>query len=108
MCSVAIQNFLNDVRSAIDHNKFYPINRHKNMQTLSSLGISWETAKDEIYTLTAADYYCGPKVDRDYPTSDYFWEFKKKIGNDVIYIKLKVLYQTDDSIRVVSFHFDEK
>lgn len=106
MCSVAIQKVLKDLRFAIDHGKFYPIDRFKNSQTLSSLGISWEDAKAEIYTLTAADYHCGPKVDRDRPESDHLWEFKKRINGDVIYIKFKILYQTNGSIRVISFHFD--
>lgn len=102
-----VQKILSDMRYAIDNKKFYPIDRQKNLKTLSYLGISWDVAKDEIYNLKEEDYKSGPSVDRDYPSSDYFWIFKKKIDGNVIYIKFKVLYQDDGGVRVVSFHIDE-
>lgn len=107
MGSVATQKILDDMRTAIENNKFYPISRKKNMKTLALLGIPWEVAKDEIYELKESDYFSGPKVDRDYPTSDFFWEFKKNIDGHLIYIKFKVLYQEDGGVRVVSFHLDK-
>lgn len=107
MDSVAIQKILKDLRTAIDNNKFYPINRRKNIQTLALLGICWEDAKEEIRELKESDYFCGPKVDRDYSQSDFLWEFKKTINGYPIYIKFKVLYQEDGGVRVVSFHLDK-
>ena len=104
--SDAIRKILNDMRTAIDNKKFYPINRKKNMDTLAILGIPWEVARDEIYQLKESDYYCGPKVDRDFPEKDLLWEFKKDIDGHIIYIKFKVLYQGDGGVRVVSFHLD--
>ena len=65
------------MRDAIDANKFIHINRSKNIRTLAMLGLTWEDVKAEIYTLTELDYYCGPMLDYDAPTSDHFWEFKK-------------------------------
>lgn len=103
----AIQKILKDMRDAIDNGKFYPIDRDKNMRTLALLGIPWEVAKEEIYELTEADYFCGPKVDRDYPTTDFLWEFKKDIDGHIIYIKFKVLYQEDGGVRVLGFHLDK-
>ena len=70
-------------------------------------GLTWEDAKAEIYTLTTDDYFQGPSVDRNFPTSDRLWVFKKKIDGESIYIKFKVLYMEDGSVRVVSFHIDE-
>lgn len=63
--------------------------------------------KEEIYDLKEEDYKSGPSVDRDDPSSDHFWVFKKKVDGNSIYIKFKVLYQKDGGVRVVSFHIDE-
>ena len=97
----------NKLRWAIDMGKFQTVSRRKNLQTLAMLGLTWEDAKAEIYTLTINDYFQGPSVDRNFPTSDRLWVFKKKIDGESIYIKFKVLYMEDGSVRVVSFHIDE-
>lgn len=102
-----VQKILSDMRYAIDNKKFYPIDRDKNLNTLALLGISWGAVKEEIYNLKEEDYICGPSVDRDDPSSDFFWIFKKKIDGNLIYVKFKVLYQEDGGVRVVSFHIDE-
>ena len=108
MGSAAIKKILADMRAAIDSNKFLPVTRKKNLDTLAKMGISWSDAKDAIYTLTEREYRRGPMVDRDDVPSDYFWEFKKQIDGEIIYIKFKVLYQEDGSVKLVSFHIDEK
>ena len=104
---LAIQKVLTDMRCAIDSNKFQPVDRSKNLATLAKLGITWQDAKDAIYTLTDKEYRRGPMLDLDDPSSDHFWEFKKRIDSEVIYIKFKVLYQEDGSVKLVSFHIDE-
>lgn len=103
----AIETILRDLQLAIDMGKFQPIFRRKNLETLAMLGLTWEDAKAEIYTLTADDYFQGPSVDRNFPASDRLWVFKKRIDGESIYIKFKVLYMEDGSVRVVSFHIDE-
>ena len=85
-----VQKILSDMRYAIDNKKFYPINRRKNLDTLAHLGISWDAAKEEIYDLKEEDYKSGPSVDRDDPSSDHFWVFKKKVDGNSIYIKFLV------------------
>lgn len=105
--SAAIQKILQDMRSAIDQNKFIPNNRRKNMITLTQMGLTWKDAKNEIYALTEADYCKGPSMDYNDPTSDFVWVFKKRIESELLYIKFKVLYQTDGSVKVMSFHIDE-
>lgn len=105
--SAEISKILNDMRDAIDSNKFIPIKRTKNKNTLAQLGWTWTNVKSEIYTLTIAEYYSGPDIDRDFPQTDKFWIFKKIIDGQTIYIKFKVLYQEIGQVKVVSFHFDE-
>ena len=102
-----INKILTDMRYAIDQNKFIPIQRRKNLDTLAQLGLTWQDAKDEIYTLTDREYIKGPETDWDRPSTDSLWIFKKRIESDMIYIKFKVQYQEDGSIKLVSFHLDE-
>lgn len=104
---VDIQQVLSDLRTAIDAGKFQPIPRQKNKNTLARLGLTWQDAKDEIYELEPRHYYQGPSTDRDRPTSDKFWVFKKCVEGEVLYIKFKVLYQEDGGVKLVSFHIDE-
>ena len=108
MASLAeIQKILGDMRTAIDSGKFQPIHRRKNLDTLARLGITWADAKEEIYALSASHYRRGPMEDRDIPGSDHFWEFKKRVMGEMIYIKFKVMYQEDGRVKTVSFHLDE-
>lgn len=101
-----IDKILLDMRNAIDSDKCIPIYRRKNLETLSTLGITWSDAITEIYSLTSSDYFSGPDIDRDMPTTDKLWVFKKYIYGDIIYIKLKVEYQINGEMRIVSFHID--
>ena len=105
--SAEIQKALADMRTAIDSGKFQPINRTKNKDTLAALGLTWKDAKEEIYSLSERHYRRGPMEDRDDPETDFFWEFKKNVDGNVIYIKFKVMYQEDGRVKVVSFHLDE-
>lgn len=106
MATNTIDDVLRDMRDAIDKNKFLPIDRTKNLRTLSILGITWQHAKDEIYELTSGDYVSGSEIDRNYPSSDMLWKFKKIVNGNVIYIKFKVLYQENGEVKVISFHID--
>ena len=101
-----VSAFLEDVRKGINAGKFIPVNRRKNLYSLAYIGITWDDAKEEIYGLSVGDYISGPETDRDDPSSDYFWKFKKYVAGHLFYIKLKVLYQNDKSVKAVSFHID--
>lgn len=102
-----VEAFLEEMRVAIKFGKVNFVDRPKNMNTLTKLGWMPEDAIDEIETLTYDEYKNGPEIDRKYPTSDKLWVFKKEIEGENFYIKLKVEHQVDDSLRVLSFHFDE-
>jgi hypothetical protein len=104
---IDVDAFLLDVRKAIKNKNYTPQNRDKNINTLSQLGITWKDAIDEIYELSYSNYIKGPETDRDRPNSDSFWMFKKHVLGNVIYIKLKIRYQQNKSLLVLSFHFDE-
>lgn len=94
------------MRSAIDNDNYTLIPRRKNLNTLARLGIMLPDALDEIYALTSLDYFSGPDIDRDIPCSDKLWTFKKYIYGENIYIKLKVEYQENKQVKIISFHID--
>ena len=73
-----VEHILSDMRKAISDGKFLPVNRKKNLDTLTQLGLTWPDAKDEIYHLEFRHYHSGPETDRDDPLSDQLWIFKKR------------------------------
>ena len=103
-----VEKVLNDMRDALQHEKFSFVRRIKNMDTLSALGILISDVRDELLDLSFSDYISGPEVDYDLPKSDRLWIFKRNVSGQVIYIKFKVEYQTDGKVKVISFHFDER
>jgi hypothetical protein len=102
-----VENMLHDMREALAQGKYNFIKRSKNMESLTQLGLVPSDIIDEINELTYADYISGPETDRDRPDDDKLWIFKKRVISEVFYIKLKVEYQTDKGVRVLSFHIDE-
>lgn len=74
---------------------------------MTALGLTWEDAKEEIYSLKTQNYISGPEPDRNRPGSDMLWIFKKTVLGNVLYIKFKVEYLCDGSVKVISFHLDE-
>lgn len=102
-----IERVLEDMREAIQAGKFVFVERRKNIDTLTELGLLPDDIRDELMDLSCSEYIKGPEEDRDRKQADYFWVFKKKISGQVIYIKFKVEYQIDGGVKVVSFHIDE-
>lgn len=101
-----IELVLSDMRQAIRSNCCFLVPRKDNLNTLAQLGISSKDAFEEIIQLTYTDYFQGPMTDRDRPTEDALWVFKKTIQNEVVYIKFKIEYQKDGGAKFISFHID--
>lgn len=101
-----VEQFLSDMRLSIDANLFIPVNRKKNLVTLSQLGITWNDAKAHIRSMTYANYINGPESDYDPSEPDPLWVFKIKIDNDTIYVKIKICYASIGEVKALSFHFD--
>lgn len=101
-----IEKVLADMRIAINNHKCTLVPRRINMDSLARLGILAADVLSEMYTLTSADYVSGPLVDRDAPSSDCLWVFKKSVCGNIIYIKFKVIYQINGDVIIVSFHID--
>ena len=99
--------FLKSVWNAIEKGKIIPINRDKNINSLAKLGITWSDALSYLKKLRYTDYCKGPSVDRDQPDSDYMWVFKTYIESEIVYIKMKVLYQKNNELKIINFHIDD-
>lgn len=85
-----IKNFLTQAKKLLFLGKYQFIPRKKNIDSLTSLGLTLQDAQEELLDLQISDYYKGPKKDLDPNKSGYIWEFKKNIEENVIYIKLKI------------------
>lgn len=102
-----VEKILADMRHALLKRKLDVVCREKNMETLSSMGLLFSDVASTMYALTYNEYIKEPEVDRRYPKSDKLWVFKTKLDNQIIYIKFKILYQKDGSVKTLSFHIDE-
>jgi len=99
--------FLQQIRDAIDTgNVEFAGGRQKNIKTLAALGILPDDMYDEIKNLSITDYYRGPLLDENEPDEDMYWAFRKAVGCELIYIKLKIKDREGKRLFVMSFHFD--
>lgn len=101
-----VENFLKDVRCAIDNGNAYFIKRKSTVATFRKVGCTRQDALDVIYNLTYDEYYRGPKEHYDDPNEDYLWEFKTQYEYFYLYIKVQVRYQKDSGLCIYSFHID--
>ncbi len=79
------------------------IPRPENIKSLAELGLTKRNQRDEILSLTPADYCEGPEMDKDKPGE--IWVFGKQIGGKEVYIKLKIAKAGKEKIaKCISFH----
>ncbi len=78
------------------------IEREKNMQTITELGISIAQAVNVILELTYKNYVKGPSLDRDRPGQNV-WEFGCYLDNNELYIKLSNNFKYGIA-KCISFH----
>ena len=80
--------------------------RHKNTQALLNLEISAKEREKVLDSLTARDYYRGPKPDMVNVGGEY-WEFGKKVKGKEVYIKISMGYD-EEAVACFSFHKAER
>ena len=81
------------------------VERHKCLDTLARLGMTIPQAKSEIMSLTYEDYCKGPELDTE--RGGDFWTFGKVINGEVIFIRLKVVFDFNLA-KCQSFHIAER
>lgn len=88
--------------------KYVFVPRKKNLQSLSSYGLTIVDAKNEIIGLVVKDYYKGPKQDFDSAQPGDIWEFKKDVDGKQFYVKLKIQDRNGEAVlKCLSFHEDD-
>ena len=81
----------------------------KNVDGLLQLGINATMRNDYLLQLTPEDYCEGPKDDDDASREGKSWIFGMKIGDQEVYIKLKVVGEEPfDRAICLSFHPAER
>ena len=86
-------------------NKFQFVFRKKNLDAITSLGITIIVAKEIILGLTPDNYCQGPDQDRDKPHSN-LWVFETDFDGKKLYIKLSDNFSYDIA-KCISFHQKE-
>ncbi len=85
---ININGFLYQFKFFATSTGFRFLERDKNMETLSSLGITEQQALEEIICqLTPTDYSSGPSQDQNFPKHNV-WIFGYKYEDIELYIKL--------------------
>ena len=101
-----VEGFLEMVRDAIDRNCYTFIPRSKNRITMSRYGLLPTDITDEIYKLTYNNYIEGPEPDHDPNEEDPVWVFKSFVIDTLFYIKIKIVINNDNHLKILSFHID--
>jgi hypothetical protein len=99
-----INKFLGYFKKCVTEKGLLLIQRQKNIETITKLGLTLLDIRKEILKLDYKDYISGPKEDRDFPGE--VWEFGKLIEYEDVYIKLKL--KTGDKPVCLSFHRFER
>lgn len=102
-----IVSFLSQAKALMAAGQYTFVPRRKNMQDLALHNLTIADVRQEILGLTVSDYYKGPKRDFDRSQPGDIWEFKKGVGGDRFYIKLKIQnVNGTDILKCLSFHED--
>ena len=101
-----VDDFLLEVKLAIQRKSdFRIIYTKKNRDYIRMKCIREPKIKDIINGLTYKDYHRGPEEDYDPDRTGEIWIFGKVVGNEQIYIKLKI---EGKMIKCLSFHPSEE
>lgn len=98
--------FLEEVREAINNNKYIILDRDKNTKTLVNLNFNKQDALEELKALEINDYVCD-LPDEKKPEEDNYKVFWKKIQREGIYIKIKLKKAKFKYLFCMSFHIGE-
>ncbi len=96
-----VKQFLLDFKQAATSNGVDFVPRKDNILTLSYLGITKKNVEEILLGLSVADFCKGPLPDDSKPGE--LWEFGKNMDGEEVYIKLKVVKESNLA-KCISFH----
>ena len=101
-----LEVFLEVFKKACKNGCFDFVSRDKNMDLLSSLGLTKTQAVKELCGKLSAEHYIGgPEKDKDEARGGDVWMFKLNLWEIEVYVKLKVFTSNEKyCIKCISFH----
>ena len=105
----AIRNFLLEMKMSLEFRPLVFVDRNKNLESLSQLGILQTEVARVLKQITVSDYCDGP-VNDDKGRNKQWWVFGPEHGGKVLYIKvcLTSLKNGSTQVECVSFHEAER
>ena len=102
-----ILQYLARIKNLISTGNWTLIPRKKNLDSISNQGLTIQDVKNELLSLSLADYQSGPMPDYSY--SGDVWIFKRIINGTEFYIKVKIDVTNDgfEILKCLSFHDKE-
>ena len=101
---LSLKQFLYLIKN-IDENNIEIAPRIKNLEFSDKFQLSDSLLKQEIKSLTEADYFDGPLPDDNPKRKHPIWIFKKYVQKVYCYIKIKIINHGRFAI-IISFHED--
>jgi len=98
-----IRNFLKEFKEIASKRGIDLVPRRETNENLAQLGLTKKNCKEEIITLSLANYCKCPEPDRD--KLGEIWVFGKQVEDKEVYIKLKIAQVGEEKIaKCLSFH----
>lgn len=98
---------LKNIRLKIGKNECTLWPRKKNKDSLALAGLSIDDAFDIVKSLTVRNYCKGPEDDIDKPGTGEMWFFGHSERGYDFYIKIKICFDANSNVIIISFHFPE-
>lgn len=100
-----IQQYLIKVKEIVIKNGIEFIERDKNLNFMTNLGLTINDVKECILSLTPSNYLSGPSKDHDSRRREDVFEYLITYKDKELYLKIKIV-QLDNKeiVRCISFH----
>lgn len=105
-----VKKYLVRIKTAISEGRYQFIQRRKNMESLSKVGLLVDHVKEILLGLTYSDYFNGPEPedDEDYEPGEYLF-FGCDVHENEFFVKFKLEQLIDNEKCIcLSFHIAEK
>ncbi len=105
-----VNKYLIKIKKALSANRYQFIERRKNIDAMSRVGILPSHTKEIILGLTYKNYLSGPEPERDKRFSEgEYMLFGCEVSGLEFFVKIKIMMQDgEDFCRCISFHDPEK
>lgn len=101
--------FLKEMKSIVRAGRFSLIEREKNLNALTSLGLTKKNVIQALLELSVTDYCSGPADDETDDRPGKIWVFGIEVFGSEFYVKLKIFEVGNKKyVKCLSFHPPER